>query len=191
MSGYTEISDPVDNNNAHQEETIAPSDNYASAAPQYEDPFAEDPVPKSSNANNNNKTVTNAVEFDDSLNLGFVTKIMTYVGVPLAGCGLLVAFACGAAIPINPEWLSTIGCILPLMIMMLIATNRISHPLWYDIVVIVLSMVSAFYLFFRFIAFIQYPSSPEASNGVAAGDFIAFTGETLVCVASFLAQYGF
>ena len=188
MSGYTEISDPVDNNSSNnnaEENIVAPP------VPQYEDPFAEDPVSKNSTTSKTSKTATNAVEFDDSLTLGFVTKIMTFVGVAITACGLIIALASGAAIPSNPDWLSTLGCIAPLFIMMLIALNRISHPLWFDIVVILLSMVAAFHSFFGFIAPINSPYIDGPHNGVIAGNFFVFLGETVVCVASFLAQYGF
>ena len=184
MSGYTEISDPVDNANS------APSDNYAAPAPQYEDPFAAESASAKSTSESSDKKVTNSVDFDDNLTLGFVTKIMVFVGVGIASVGIFISLASGSAIPINPEWLSLLGLIAPLFLMMLVAFNRVSHALCIDVASIVLTIVNSFYAFFRFIAYAKADMS-AAGNGVAAGDFITFAGEVVLCVASFLALYGF
>lgn len=193
MSEYTEISDSVDTSNAnvsHQEDAN-PSDNYASSSAYNnnngeEDIFASDPIPQG-----NATTTSTANDFDDSLTVGFIPKILTFVGAGVTICGLIIALAGVAAIPIYPEWLPILGAIAPIFMMMLITFNRVSHALWFDTAVIVLSMVAAFYSFFLFIALVKSGHGANDYNAAGSGNFFIFLGETTVCVAAFLAQFGF
>ena len=189
MSGYSEISDPVDHDHAEENHpsgtaTTATADSYS-----YDGNTSSNTAPaKKRNA----PAATNAVDFDDELNVGFVVKILTFVGVGVAGCGLFIALASLASASDPCDWFQILGAIAPLFLMMLIAFERISHRLWFDAVVVVLSMTTAVFSFFETIALAKTNTDEKAPyNGGAAGNFFIFLGETIVCVASFLAQFGF
>lgn len=184
MSGYTEISDPVDDNTVNI--SAPPTENQSDMYQNNNDNIysTEAAAPKSAT-----NTPANSIEFDDNLTIGFVPKILTFIGVAAAACGLIINLSGIAAIPLEPSWLPILGIIAPLFIMMLLVFNRASHAFWLDTAVVVLSAVAAIYTFFDFIAFAQYGDGPYGA--AAAGGFIVFAGEAAVCTAAVLALCGF
>ena len=193
MSGYSEISDPIDHDQTeetHPSATATATTAITADSYSYDGNTSSDAAP--AKKNRNAPAPTNAVDFDDELNVGFIVKILTFVGVGIAGCGLFIALASLASASNSCDWFQLLGAIAPLFLMVLIVFERISHRLWFGVVVTVLSMTTAIFSFFELIALAKVNTNTKPPyNGGAAGNFFTFLGETIVCVASFLAQFGF